>query len=245
MLLTGMTGREPCLAVGDALRRLSAIDWTGARGRPGVIAYIPSFWGNPYQELLYSQLPSAGLQAVPMYDVDTALTFVKEVSGADLDLIVHAHWLNVVTARAKDETAARASVKAFVDRLQEIKEHGARLLWTVHNLLPHENRYPDVDLELRKTMVDVVDRIHVMSPRTRSLVAAWFELPERKTFVVPHPSYHGVYPSWMHREKARVQLGITPSTIVFLAIGAAGCVRRAQPARAWSVRAASGGTSQR
>jgi beta-1,4-mannosyltransferase len=219
-MLTRIAGREPSVALTDGLRQLSALDWTGRRGRPGAIAYLPCYHGNPYQDLLYSQLPAEGLQAAPMYDVDTAAQFVDAVQNPDLDVVVHLHWLNYVTARADSETAARATAKEFLERLEAIKERGARLLWTLHNVLPHEDRYPDVDLELRKAMVDLVDRVHMMSPDTRRLVAPWYELPERKTFMVPHPSYDGVYPSWISRDQARTRLGIAPAAVVFLVIGA-------------------------
>ena len=220
MLVTRFLGREPTRAYEDALRAMSALDWTGGRGRPGLIAYLPSFHGNPFQELLYSRLDSVGLQAVPVYDSETALRLVDAAVAQDLDVIVHAHWLNVITARAADEATARSNAKEFLDRLYGAKERGARLLWTVHNVLPHENQYPDVDVELRRSVVELVDRVHVMSPKTSILVSQWFELPEAKTFVVPHPSYQGVYPSWMTREQARVRLGIPQGAVVFLLIGA-------------------------
>ena len=220
MLVPGMLGRDRALAVEDALRTLSALDWTATRGRPGVIAYLPSFYGNPYQELIYSKLQTVGLHAAPVYDAESAVRFVDAASGTDMDIIVHAHWLNFVTARAEDEATARANAKEFLDHLHGAKDLGARLLWTLHNILPHENAYPDVDVELRRAMVDLVDRVHVMSPQTRHRVSPWYDLPANKTFVIPHPSYHGVYPSWMSREQARLRLGISPAATVFLMIGA-------------------------
>ena len=67
------------------------------------------------------------------------------------------------------------------------KDLGARTLWTVHNIPPHDSRFEDVDIELRRAIAGVADRIHLMGPRTRELVAPWFEIPKEKTFVVPHP----------------------------------------------------------
>jgi beta-1,4-mannosyltransferase len=220
VLVTRLVGRERDLAVGDALRALSALDWTGSRGRPGILAYFPCFHRNPYQDLLYSRLGSVGMHAAPMYDAERAARFADAVSDPDLELVVHVHWLNVVTMKAQDEAAARQAAKEFLERLHGMKARGARLLWTVHNILPHDTPYAEVDTELRQAVADAADRIHVMSPRTRELAAPWFELPEQKVFVVPHPSYQGVYPSWMSREQARLLLGIPPGTVVFLIIGA-------------------------
>lgn len=219
MLVTRLIGHEPALAAGDALRALSSVDWTGSAARPGVVAYLPVFRKNPYQALLYSALPSVGLHALPMYNAEQAAVFVDAATGTDLDVVVHLHWLSVVTADAPDERAGRDAVKAFLERLQEMKDCGARLVWTVHNILPHETRYPDLESELRSGVVALADRVHVMSPRTPQLVAPWFEIPQDKVLVVPHPGYQGVYPAWMSREQARRELGIAPGAVVFLLVG--------------------------
>src|SRR5690606_36751687 len=68
-------------------------------------------------------------------------------------------------------------------------------------------------------VVEAAERVHVMSPRTRELVAPWFDIPAHKLLTVPHPTYQGVYPSWMSREQARAELGIAPDTTVLLLVG--------------------------
>lgn len=219
-MLVRFLGRRPELAVDDALRTLPALDWTNVDRRPGVVAYLPCYFGNPYQSLLYSDLPSHGFHAAPLYTAEQSAEFVDQVSGAGLEVIVHTHWLNSVTNRAKDEAEAQQAAKNHLEHLRRAQDMGAKLLWTVHNVLPHDTRFEDVDTELRGSMAELVDRIHVMSPRTRELVAPWFEVPEEKTFIVPHPGYQGVYPSWMPREQARMRLGIARDAIVFLMIGA-------------------------
>lgn len=220
MLITRLVGHTPALAFNDALRALSSLDWSGSRGRPGVIAYLPVFRGNPYQSLLYSQLSSTGLRALPMYDAEQAAAFVDASAGTDLDVVVHLHWLNVVTAKAHDESEAQEAVKGFLEHVYGLKERGARLLWTVHNVLPHDTQFPDVDAELRSSIAQLADRVHVMSPLTRELVAPWFDIPEEKLLLVPHPGYQDVYPSWISKEQARVELGIPQGAIVFLLVGA-------------------------
>jgi beta-1,4-mannosyltransferase len=207
-------------ALGDALRTLSALDWTNVDRRPGVVAYLPCYFGNPYQGLLYSDLPSHGLQAVPIHTAKLAAEFTGQVASGGVEVIVHVHWLNAVTKGLQNEAEAREAAKAYVEQLQRAKDLGARVLWTVHNILPHDSRFEDVDIELRRAMTGLADRVHLMSPGTRELVAPWFEIPEEKTFVVAHPGYQGAYPSWMSRDEARLKLGIGRDATVFLMIGA-------------------------
>jgi beta-1,4-mannosyltransferase len=217
MLITRRHGFDPKLAVDDALRTLASHDWTRDRG--GLLSYFPVVRGNPFQALLYSGLRSAGLTPVPTYDMDTTTTVANAVAGSGLEFVVHIHWLNVVLAKAEDETEARESMKRYLERLHALADSGARVIWTVHNILPHETRFTELEAELRKEVVSVAERVHVMSPRTRELVAPWFDIPEEKLLTVPHPAYHDVYPSWLSREQARLELGIAPDATVLLLVG--------------------------
>jgi len=216
MLITSRLGYEPALAADDALRALAAHDWADDRG---ILAYYPVNRGNPFQALLYSRLGDAGLTPVPTYDVDTTLQVARATQQSGLELVVHIHWLNVVMAKAEDEAEATVRMKEYLERVHALADLGARLIWTVHNILPHETRFPSLEASLRQSIVDVVERVHIMSPRTRELVSPWFDIPEEKVLAVPHPAYHGVVPSWMSRQQARMELGLAPDVMAFLLVG--------------------------
>jgi glycosyltransferase involved in cell wall biosynthesis len=81
------------------------------------------------------------------------------------------------------------------------------------------SRYEEVDTELRRSMAGLADRVHLMNPRSRELVAPWFDVPQEKVIVVPHPSYNGGY-LFLPREQARLRLGISQTAVVFLLVGA-------------------------
>lgn len=217
MLITRRIGFDPKLAVDDALRALGAHDWTTDRG--GLLSYFPVVRGNPFQALLYSGLRKSGLTPVPTYDIDTTTTVANALQGGGLEFVVHIHWLNVVLAKAEDETDARELMKRYLERLHALVDGGARVMWTVHNVLPHETRFTELEAELRQEVVAAAERVHVMSPRTRELVAPWFDIPEDKVLAVPHPGFQDVYPSWLSREQARQELGIAPEATVLLLVG--------------------------
>lgn len=219
-MLTRFLGRMAELAVDDALRTALSLDWTDTSRQPGLLCYLPFYVGNPFQALLYSRLPEHGFQSAPLYDAGQAAEVVEQLAGAGIELVVHTHWLNSVTNKAEDEAMARLAAKSHVEALERAKALGARMLWTVHNVLPHEVRFTEVDVGLRRDMAALADRIHVMSPRTRELVAPWFDLPEEKILRIPHPSYAGVYPDWMPRAQARAGLGIPQDATVLLMLGA-------------------------
>ncbi|HEY6739758.1 MAG TPA: glycosyltransferase [Actinopolymorphaceae bacterium] len=217
MLITRRIGYEPKLAVQDAVRALNSHDFTLGSG--GLLAYFPVVRGNPFQALLYGGLPDVGLTPVPTYDGETTLRVSRALAGSGLEFVVHVHWLNVVLAKALDESQAREFAKRYLENLQRLVDDGARLMWTVHNVLPHETRYAELEAELRREVVALSERVHVMSPRTRELAAPWFDIPDDKLLPVPHPGYQGVYPSWISQRQARLELGISPDSLVLLMIG--------------------------
>lgn len=220
--MTRFHGRERALASSDAIRAVGMLDWTTvARGgrRPAVLACVPVARGNPYQALLYAGLPDVGIRPVNGFDVDTVLGLARALRGGP-ELVVHLHWLNVVTAKNRNDQEAGAAAERFLDYLREIRCAGGRLLWTVHNAVPHDSKFPAIDCTMRAAVAEICERIHVMSPRTRAHVAPFFDLPADKIFTVPHPSYDGVYPNFLPRSLARQELGLPDGVAAHLMVGA-------------------------
>jgi beta-1,4-mannosyltransferase len=218
MLLDRFVGHDPGLAAADALAEVARLDFDG-QTRPALLPYSPVSRGNPFQSLLYGQLPSANIRAVPAFDLSTTVRIAQALRDGGPAVVAHLHWLNVVMQKASHQGEARAMLDAFVRDLALLKQAGAGLLWTVHNVLPHDARFPDLEVELRRAVVDQADLIHIMSPRTPDLVTEHFALPLERTFHVPHPRYTGVYPTAMSRTQARAELGLPEHATVFLLFG--------------------------
>jgi len=217
MKLDHLMGENSKLEWEDALSSLTRIDWTRDT-KPIVITYLPTSLGNPYQSLLYRDLPSIGATAIPATNVTVARRLAEQLEGS-AQCVTHLHWLNGVTRKAKSVEEAQSMSVAFAEELDQIVGFGGNIMWTVHNVLPHESRWPDVDVEIRKAVVQRAGRIHAMSPSTQKMCASHFELPSENLIQIPHPSYIDAYPSWMTREQARAMLGIPASATVFLAFG--------------------------
>src|SRR5690606_14595901 len=80
VLITSRVGHTAALAVDDAMRTLSTVDWSDPRA--GLLTYHPVMRGNPYQALLYSRLDDVGLRQVPAYDMASTLEIVEAVAGS-------------------------------------------------------------------------------------------------------------------------------------------------------------------
>jgi glycosyltransferase involved in cell wall biosynthesis len=82
-----------------------------------------------------------------------------------------------------------------------------KLLWTVHNRVPHETRWFALEQALSQFIADTADRIIVMSPATVEVVSDVVTLPAKKIFRLPHPSYQGIYAPADHG-RSRDDLGV-------------------------------------
>jgi len=115
---------------------------------------------------------------------------------------------------------ASESLERFQQKLLAYRARGGRTAWTVHNLLPHDARYRDHELQLRRFMADNSDVIHVMSRATTSAVADQFSILDEQLVVSRHPDYDDCYAKNLTKSDARIALGIEPDEIVFVMFGA-------------------------
>lgn len=186
---------------------------------PVVWPYTPCYSGNPFQAVLYGGFAQESMVATPAF---SAASLAAATAGwpADLPLVVHLHWLNGVLGRASSAAEALRALDEHRRLLDLLAGRGARLVWTVHNVLPHECRFEALELRLRQDVLDRAALVHVMSPLTAQLVSPWFTLPVDRTYRCDHPGYQGVYPDWVSRPAARSRLRIPDGATAVLVTGA-------------------------
>lgn len=184
----------------------------------GVLAFFPDYRAaNPYQSMLYSKCWERGVISVPVGD--PANLFEARPKNGGAPFVAHIHWTAPILGPAKTSEEASALSHEFVEQLDAIKSSGGKLLWTVHNTLPHECAYPEAEAALRQQIADRVDRIHLLGEETSDEVKPHYLLPKEKVRVVRHSSYLGVYPNYISQERARQELGFEPKDRVLLFLG--------------------------
>lgn len=182
-----------------------------------VVAYYPQSPGNPYEDMLYSAAAKQRVTAVPVDDL-SALAGSRLVSFGR-NLVLHVHWTAPILGPGIAQSEARGLGAKFLKTVDSLKGSGARLVWTVHNVMPHECRFPDEEAAFRQQLADRADLIHVMCDQTAELVSAYYTLAAEKIVVVPHPSYIDVYPNVVDQDRARAELGLKPEHTVFCFFG--------------------------
>ncbi|WP_108838636.1 glycosyltransferase family 4 protein [Tateyamaria sp. Alg231-49] len=177
--------------------------------RPAEIRFFPDYRDfNPYQALLYRSLGPT-VVASPLANFE-ALT--SEAGTENATKILHLHW----------ETAAISnggfSPEAFLDTLSQFRNGGGRIVWTMHNLLPHTARERAVAEQIRGGLLTLVDIVHLHSLPALAAAMQHHALPLNKVRIIPHGNYDGIYPAIL-RDKARAVLDLDAARTVVLLPG--------------------------
>jgi len=148
---------------------------------------------NPYQGLLYGEMRRLGVQPIylgeltPVHTLNLLLlppeVVARRLAGAR---VLHLHWVFAFTLPgARAFPAVRWAAQAwFLVVLRVCRMAGMHLVWTAHNVLPHEPVFAD-DVFARRALVEASDLVLVHSRSTLDELAALGAVPRRNA-VIPH-----------------------------------------------------------
>jgi glycosyltransferase involved in cell wall biosynthesis len=133
--------------------------------------------------------------------------------------LLHLHWMHYHYVRSNRAASVVAFMKLVV-KLLLARMLGYRIVWTMHNVLPHERSSPSIlDYLGRIFMAQLATSVIVHCNYGQDVLAHRFHR-KRRVFVVPLPNYGTVLPSGGSREEARAKLGLQQVELVFLFFGA-------------------------
>jgi glycosyltransferase involved in cell wall biosynthesis len=187
--------------------------------RPHLIGYTPVARMNPYQALLYRRFSDSEIAVAPILKPEKfrgLLDFQRMAATTSL----HLHWNSWMTLGAREEERARSVGLGMAGRLEKLRDKGVNVIWTVHNVYPHDAVHVDIELEIQQRVSDAANIVHVMSASTVDAMDGYVKIDREKVIVSPHPSYKGAYVDVVSREDARGMLGLEPDEVVFLLFGA-------------------------
>ena len=106
----------------------------------------------------------------------------------------------------------------FAARLALARLLGYRVVWTLHNLLPHERPYRGIDVASRLFMAVLASAIICHCEFARRAFARRFAR-RRQVYAIPHGNFIAPYPNEISRDQARARLAIPPDAFVYVALG--------------------------
>jgi len=148
---------------------------------------------NPYQGLLYGEMRRLGVQVIYLRELTPIQTLnllllpleivTRRLAGAR---VLHLHWVFAFSLPgARGFPAMRGVAQAwFLVVLRVCRMAGMHLVWTAHNVLPHEPVFAD-DVSARRALVEASDLVLVHSQSTLDELAALGAVPRRNA-VIPH-----------------------------------------------------------
>lgn len=180
------------------------------------ICLFPAWKGNPYLNLMNLAPRAAGYRFVERSAYESLLKSLDFLGAGD---VLHIHWTAPIAQPAASHRQAEKRVRTVQSRLAAAKERGVKVIWTVHNRLPHELSHMEAERRLYGVLAEAADLIHVMAPATADLVSDVVTLPPEKIVQIPHPSYLGIYESDITRAEARASFGLEPDDYAILFLG--------------------------
>jgi beta-1,4-mannosyltransferase len=169
---------------------------------------------NPYAGLLAQELAKDDIH-LELGDYGFTKPWLDE-NQSRID-VLHFHWLHFFYRRDSLETTVK-QYGQFSENLAYAKKLGYRVVWTLHNLYPHERPYPDVDHLARLLVSRLADHVIAHCDYGKEKAAELFYRDHDIT-VLPHGNFMDVFPNEISREDARAELGIGVDDFVYLYFG--------------------------
>lgn len=171
---------------------------------------------NPYQAQLAQKLTDLGMDVEGAeYQQWFLLTALKQWK-AD---IIHLHWLQSFFVRSS-LTKSLVSMMLFVGQLLILRLLGTKIVWTVHNLKNHNNRFLISERIGKLAVSNIADGIIAHCQLAKEEIVSNLKTANPdKIFVVPHGNYIECYENKINRQEARRQLNISDSDVVLLFFG--------------------------
>jgi beta-1,4-mannosyltransferase len=131
--------------------------------------------------------------------------------------ILHLHFFDELTQR-RSQAATAARSLLFLALLAILRWRGVGLVWTAHNLAPHELHHPRWGFLVYRMVARWADAIIAHSQAARGLLEQHYgALPQ--CIVIPHGSYVGLYGPPRDRAASRAALDLPATSPVLLSIG--------------------------
>ncbi len=167
---------------------------------------------NPYNALLCDALVATGA-SVRDYAI-------KQLLSGEAPEIVHVHWPEYGLSR-KEPWKARLTLEKLFLGMRLAKLKGARIIWTVHNLRPHERHHPALESTFYRRWLATIDGAVFLS--RSSLAMAQERYPALRDLpceVIPHGDYRPRLSRKWTQSEARSALGLPLESKIVASIGA-------------------------
>jgi beta-1,4-mannosyltransferase len=133
--------------------------------------------------------------------------------------VLHLHWPSFLYTIPGSRIATWLCLLRFTVLMSLLRARGARIVWTAHNLYPHDNGHAPVHRLGRRIVIWLASRVCVHGPAAAATVQREFRLPAARLVLIEHGHWIDFYPNAFPRELARQRLDIPRDAFVYLFVG--------------------------
>jgi beta-1,4-mannosyltransferase len=170
---------------------------------------------NPYGGLLAQGLADIGVELIAGHAEEFTEAWLYE-NRRQVD-VLHLNWPHYMYQAATLDERVRCAAE-LVSNLALARSLGYKVVWTVHNLYPHESAHFALDRLVRLALTHLATAVITHCNHARTLVQQHFHRTDN-VFVIPHGHFIDAYPNTISRTAARQQLGIADDRFVYLFFG--------------------------
>jgi len=170
---------------------------------------------NPYASLLARAMEAQGVRSVAGFRENLTPDWLR--SHRNSFDVLHLHWPWGLYAGADLEETTR-NCAALVDALFLARSLGYKVVWTMHNLYPHDSTTRDLDRLGRLGITACASAVIVHCQYARDMLAHHFHRRDG-VFLAPHGHFCDAYPNVVGRKEARARFGFDDRHFVYLFFG--------------------------
>jgi glycosyltransferase involved in cell wall biosynthesis len=172
---------------------------------------------NPYLSLLYEHLAQHDFELAACRRLSVRWLWEHRHEGA----VVHLHWAEILYRFDAGPVQLRPLLSwlrlgVSATRIGAARALGYRVVWTVHQVYPHERRGRERDRAGALALARLANVVVAHDEATAEAVRRELGVTAH---VVPHGSYVGFYPPGRPRDEVRAELGLPHDAFVFLCFG--------------------------
>jgi glycosyltransferase involved in cell wall biosynthesis len=168
---------------------------------------------NPYLDLLYAPMAAFGVRVRR----GRPRAMLPALLASRRPRVLHLHFFDELTQRPGARATALRSL-AFVALVRAAQASGAALVWTAHNLAPHECFHPRWAERVYRLVAAGSAATIAHSHAARRQIEARYA--PRRVDVIPHGHYVDVYGPQQDRAAARRALGLGEPGPLTVCLGA-------------------------
>jgi beta-1,4-mannosyltransferase len=134
--------------------------------------------------------------------------------------VISLDWPSLLFYHPESRLKTWVSLLRFLVLMLALRLRGAKIIWTAHNLYPHDGGRQALAQRVgRYIVVKLASGVGVHGQSSAAVVQHEFGIPSSKFVLLEHGNWVGFYANTVTRQVARTRLNIPQDAYVFLFIG--------------------------